>query len=435
MSHAEPRVFAIASGDAEQTLAAFSNASGEQISYLVDHVRKQRTRAVHGRIEPFTALQFMLVSTRLAAHRDPSTGAYTVVRRTDPANPRSRPTNSTRLARDKDPEPPPPRDASDRVISLTEFLVSIPGVNRYRSVDAISAFRVRTHLADTPASISVMMRPAIDDLSPQRLFDVTRYVAGVQEGRGIAFSDRQIIRGFESNGRTVDNFFQDGADNFDEALVERIEVTKGPNAILAPAGVPGGSINVITKSPSFTPSHTLSAQVGLCDAQKATLDFTGPISDGDHLAYRLVGASQDSRRYWARDARLRGRVCAPMLTWRPGDDGDSLLTLKLLHAAHWIFREPGFILDPSTTYETPEPRLAPGFAYRSRNSIQPWSHVGTETWDAFVLFTTKLDEPLSLRVAANARHYFEDSIQEFFATPNFHNRYNPYTGQLTPDLT
>ena len=46
-----------------------------------------------------------------------------------------------------------------------------------------------------------------------------------------------------------------------------------------------------------------------------------------------------------------------------------------------------------------------------------------------------LNDRLSLRVAANGRHYFEDSTQEFFSTPTFNNRYNPATGALTQDLT
>src|ERR1700712_4620295 len=63
-----------------------------------------------------------------------------------------------------------------------------------------------------------------------------------------------IIRGFETQGgaRTVDNFLQSAdADNVDESIIDRIEVTKGPNAILSPAGAPGGSLNIIKKSPTL----------------------------------------------------------------------------------------------------------------------------------------------------------------------------------------
>lgn len=420
---ARRQAFHVAAGDAAVTLGELARQSGEQIVFWVDHVRGQRTRAVDGELTALDALQQMLAGTALAVVRDPATGAMTVVRR--PAPP---PEEQPRAPK---PEPAPePRSPADEIVHLAEFTVSSTAVDRYRAADAISAVRVRAPLIDTPSSISVMTRDVIDDLAPTRIFDVTRYIAGIEDGRGIAFADRQIIRGFESDGRTVDNFRQNGADNFDEALIDRIEVSKGPNAILAPAGVPGGSINVITKSPLFNRRHTLTALAGMFDAQKLTLDATGPLAARTDLAYRVVASAQDSRRYWADDARLRGRIFAPMLTWQP--TRRSQLTLKVIGAEHWVFREPGLILD-SRVDENSAPFLASGFSFRSRNGIQPWSHVGTRTWDGFALFTASLNPHVSVRVAANGRHYFEDSTQEFFSTPTLMDRYVPMTGALTQD--
>ena len=139
--------------------------------------------------------------------------------------------------------------APGEVIELSPFTVSADAADRYRATDAISAVRVRAQLIDTPSTISVITRDMMDDLAPNRVFDAVRYVAGVQEGRGIQFQDRMIIRGFETqNGaRTVDNFLQSAdADNIEESVIDRIEVSKGPNAILSPAGAPGGSLNIIT---------------------------------------------------------------------------------------------------------------------------------------------------------------------------------------------
>src|SRR5688572_888366 len=108
----------------------------------------------------------------------------------------------------------PPSDsapaADDEIVQLSPFDVSSSSDDRYRAGDAISAVRVRSALIDTPSSISVVTREMMNDLAPNRVFDVARYVAGVQEGRGIQFQDRLIIRGFETqNGaRTVDNFLQ-----------------------------------------------------------------------------------------------------------------------------------------------------------------------------------------------------------------------------------
>ncbi|HYD83827.1 MAG TPA: TonB-dependent receptor, partial [Opitutus sp.] len=111
------------------------------------------------------------------------------------------------------------------------------------------------------------------------------------------------------------------------------------------------------------------------------------------------------------------------------------LTVKLVAAEHWIFREPLLILDPSVDANTRDPQLAPGISKRGLNGIQPWSHVGTHTADLFTLLTSNLTENISVRFAANGRYLFEDSTQEFLSTPNLTNRYNPMTGELTQDYT
>ena len=327
--------------------------------------------------------------------------------------------------------------AKDEVVVLSPFMVSTESADRYRATDAISAVRVRAALIDTPSSISVITRDMMDDLAPTRVFDVTRYIAGVQEGRGIQFQDRMIIRGFETQGgaRTVDNFLQSAdADNIDESIVDRIEVTKGPNAILSPAGAPGGSLNIITKSPTFHQQRSLTALIGLFDAQKVTLDMGGPIGDSKNFAYRLIASLQDTRQYWSADATTKHRAFAPMVTWKISDK--TLLTVKLVAADMWVFREPALILDPNTTASTDDPKLAPGFGYNSLNGTQRWSHNGTHTADLFTTLTTTLNEHVSLRVAANGRYYFTDSNQDFVnGLPGLGNRYNPSTGELTQDYT
>lgn len=422
---AEPprRTYRIPAGEAAVTLAEFGRQSGEQLVYLVDNVRGHQTRAVVGAFTAVGALREMLAGTALIVHRDGPGGPITVSRQVVSASPPRSTSSTARLS--------PPAE----LVVLPEFVVSSEAVDRYRASDAISAVRVRTSLLDTPGSISVVTRETMDDLGPTRIFDVARYVAGVQEGRGIQFQDRMILRGFESNGqRSVDNFLQPtDADNIDEAIIDRIEITKGPNAILSPAGSPGGAINVITKSPLFQRQRSVTALAGLFDAQKLSFDVNDIPAEGSQSAYRLIGSFQDSRRYWSNEARLRGRLLAPMFSHRASDR--TLFTAKLILAEHWVFREPLLILDPRVNAQTTDPYLAPGLSQKGLNGIQPWSHVGTHTADLYALLTSSLTENINLRVAANGRYYFEDSVQEFLSTPTLTNRYDPMTGALTQDYT
>jgi iron complex outermembrane receptor protein len=326
--------------------------------------------------------------------------------------------------------------AKDEVVVLSPFTVSASADEGYRANEAISAVRVRAALLDTASSISVITRDMMDDIAPNRVFEVTRYMAGVQEGRGIQFQDRMIIRGFETqNGaRTVDNFLQSAdADNIEESVIDRIEVSKGPNAILSPAGAPGGSLNIITKSPSFKTQRSFTAQLGLYDSQKVMLDMTGSLAGHSNLAYRLIVSGQDTDRYWDSANYLRGRSVSPMLTWRISPR--TQLTVKVVAAEHQISREPLLILDPNVTATTSDPYLLPGIGRFSNNGIQPWSHVDTHSADIFSVLTTSLNEHLNLRVAANGRYYFEDSDQNFLSTPGLSSRYKPETGELTQDYT
>ncbi|BET69451.1 TonB-dependent siderophore receptor [Opitutales bacterium ASA1] len=324
-----------------------------------------------------------------------------------------------------------PTDSSD-AIELPDFTVSSQSIDRYRASEAVSAARIRAPLIDTPSSISVMTRDLIEDIQPQRLFDATRYIAGVQEGRGTTFSDRQIIRGFESDGRTVDNFRDSTGLNFPEAIVDRIEVTKGPNAILSPGGVPGGAINVITKSPTFDRRHSVTALVGLYDAQKLTFDLSDSVADSEALAYRLVGSWQDSARYWSSDAKLKHKLIAPSITWRLGRN--TQLTAKYFYYDSWIFREPLYILDASVDAAT-TPILAPGFEPKSLNGIAPWSGLSMQTHSGHFQLSTSFNDRVSMRLAGQAVYFTEDSEQQIVATSGFSNRYNPSTGELTQDYT
>src|SRR5258708_10432246 len=83
---AEParKEFHVPAGDAAATLGEFARQSGEQIVFLVDNVRGQRTKPIDGEMNAFTALQLMLADTKLTAHRDPSNGTMTVARRPEP---------------------------------------------------------------------------------------------------------------------------------------------------------------------------------------------------------------------------------------------------------------------------------------------------------------------------------------------------------------
>src|SRR5688572_7272399 len=72
---ASEKMFLLPSGDASATLQQFAAQSGEQIVYMVDNVRGEKTRPIQGRFTPRAALDRMLEGTLLVASHDPATGA------------------------------------------------------------------------------------------------------------------------------------------------------------------------------------------------------------------------------------------------------------------------------------------------------------------------------------------------------------------------
>ena len=324
----------------------------------------------------------------------------------------------------------------DETVELPAFSVQSARANAYRATDSLSAARTSGALIDTPATVNVITRDFLEDIGANSMLDATQYVSGIANGRlgganGIA--ERQSIRGFENDGRTIDNFSAGFQANLDPALYERIEIVKGPNAILAPTGTPGGSLNVITKSPQFTAANSASLQVGNYFGQKLTIDSTGPIAGP--FAYRIIAAGQNAKTYVP--GRLKQWNINPQLAWRIGSH--SLLTVKY-SCVNWASRgaasNPGtvWIVDSSVTDGAIAPNTpAPGFAYRGANGVPDWAVRSDVVHRAAAEFTTALGDHISMRLAANLTydHMNIDGGQDAFPSQN--NRYNPYTGAYTPD--
>jgi len=325
------------------------------------------------------------------------------------------------------------QQAAEETVVLPAFTVASDTVDRYRATDSLSSSRVRTQLIETPNSITVLPRDFIEDIAPTRIYDATKYIAGVQDGRGNTYQDRITIRGFELSGRTVNNFADTGNHNFDEALIERVEVSKGPNAILSPGGPPGGTVNIVTKAPEFNAKHSITALVGDFDAQKVTIDSTAPLPGSDRFAYRLIAAYQDTERYVSSSAKLRNKLIAPQFTWRISPSSELVARYDWFETR--TFREQLMIVDPEVVQRGQTPRPAPGFSWKGTNGTPSWSNLSYQKQSLSLEFSTSFNHHLTMRLAGRFQRTGEGSDQAFISTPQLGDRYNPYTGILTPNQT
>ena len=125
--------------------------------------------------------------------------------------------------------------------TVSAVVVTAPRDVDYSATRTSTATRTDTPLRDVPQAITVITDELIRDQSMQSMGDVVRYVPGVGMGQGEGHRDAPTIRG---NATTAD-FFVDGVRDDVQYLrdlynAERIEVLKGPNAMIFGRGGGGG---------------------------------------------------------------------------------------------------------------------------------------------------------------------------------------------------
>lgn len=286
--------------------------------------------------------------------------------------------------------------ADEDVVKLTPFEVRATQPSRYQAAETASGGRISTSIMDTPATVTVLTNEFINDIGTLRVLDAAKYVAGISEATIPNGLDRVNIRGFQSDGRRVDGFSTNDQANYDSAGIERMEVIKGPDALLQPAGVPGGTINLVTKSPKFRHEGYVKIQVGEYDANRIEADVTGPIDSAKKTAYRVVTAVHDSEGYIT-NAFRKSVYVMPSLTWKLADSAQ--LTVRYEYYDFKTANLEGIPIDPSVGTNDAL-RLLPGIAHDFSAALgedyqfrKVTSHTGS------FLFTGAVTDRLSVRAA------------------------------------
>ena len=145
--------------------------------------------------------------------------------------------------------------------------------------------------------------------------DIVRYVPGVSAHQGENNRDQVIFRGNSSSADFFLNGVRDDVQYYRDLYnLERVEVLRGPNAMVFGRGGGGGIINRVAKEATFTPLRELTLQGGPFGQARATVDVIAPL--GATAAVRFNGVYEDSGSF--RDfVGLRRRGLNPAVTFRP----------------------------------------------------------------------------------------------------------------------
>ncbi|KAB1073857.1 TonB-dependent siderophore receptor [Methylobacterium planeticum] len=208
-------------------------------------------------------------------------------------------------------------------------------VDGYVATRSATATKTNTPLIETPQSISVVGRQQIDAQKAQTLTQATQYVPGLYSGTFGADSrlDYFTLRGFVASDYGL---YRDGLQllNYGFAYfrtdtfgLERIEVLRGPAAVLFGAGTPGGLINQVTKRPPLDPLRYIEVGGGAFGQGGfgyAAFDVGGPSDADGHWFYRLTGIGRVGGNQVEGAPEDRGYI-APAITYKP--DGATKLTI------------------------------------------------------------------------------------------------------------
>jgi iron complex outermembrane receptor protein len=163
------------------------------------------------------------------------------------------------------------------------------------------AYRAGVPLEDVPQSITVISSETLELAGVTRLSDALDLSASVARQNNFGgLWDSYAVRGFAGDENLPSGYLVNGfnagrgfAGPRDAAGIERIEILKGPNAALFGRGEPGGSINLVTKRPSFDAAGSVSLRIGEYELYRTELDWTGPVA-GDRVAVRIVGFYEEA---------------------------------------------------------------------------------------------------------------------------------------------
>jgi iron complex outermembrane receptor protein len=204
------------------------------------------------------------------------------------------------------------------------------------------------------------------------------------------------LRGFVGDENLPSNYLVNGFNagrGFggprDLSGIESIDVLKGPRAALFGRGEPGGTVNLVTKRPTFKTAGEFRVSAGSFETYRADADWTTPLSDA--IAVRLVGFAEDAGSF--RDTvATRKYGMSPSLAWRISPQSRLVYELELSHQE--IPFDRGVLAINGQLGRIPQSRFLgePGDGPLEAN-VQghqfEFQHDFSKDWSALVGFTTR----------------------------------------------
>jgi iron complex outermembrane receptor protein len=322
---AEVRSYAIPAGTVGMALNRLAEENGVQMVFLAGLTRNVRTGGLKGDYSLGAALDELLAGTGLGYRlADDEREVFIVLAQNGAV--RSDASGAEALPPiDVGAEQGPARRGAAGAGRHDSSEDSGPG---YSVVDSRAATKTKLPILDTPRSVQVIPRRVLEDNQVLNVQEAVKFVSGVQTG-SLVFYDQFQIRGFATSGNTFRNglklFTTSGTE--DVAFVDRVEIVKGPTAMLYGRIQPGGLVNFVTKKPQAESAYSVQEQFGSWGLSRTTVDATGPLDDQKSLLYRVIGVFDHADDFVDFRHRDNGAASAT-LAWSPTTQFESNIQLE-----------------------------------------------------------------------------------------------------------
>lgn len=186
---------------------------------------------------------------------------------------------------------PPKADAKEETIELGAFVVNAEKDTGYAATDSLAGTRLRTPLKDIAASVSVVTKDLMEDLSAKGTADLLVYTTGTEVvgigGNYSASTSDTAAQNFESRRESANpstrvrglagadqtrNYFLSPTIPADAYNSESATLNRGANAILFGFGSPAGIVEYSSITPQFRNRGQARASVGSYGSHRESLD-------------------------------------------------------------------------------------------------------------------------------------------------------------------
>ncbi|WP_225181299.1 TonB-dependent siderophore receptor [Pectobacterium aroidearum] len=294
--------FSIPAGDLQKGLLAIANQSKQTLSFNPALVANYQSPALNGNYSTRQAILRLLQGTPLLLTTTDN-GTLTIV---------SSRANDAEVAQ-----------ASDKTLPAITVSASSEDETVLNPGTSSSALRTSTSLQQTAQSVQVISNKLITARQATSLEDALKNsgsVVTVQSNRG---TPTYWIRGFNVTSGATDGLAGSSNAGIGQGTaidgIERVEVLKGPQSVLAGSSSAAGTINIVRKKPVAETIRRVKVEAARYGEFKTAIDLGGALTDDKAFSYRLNASTMKSSQSYPDFNGNHNDYLAPAFSWK----GDS----------------------------------------------------------------------------------------------------------------